>query len=221
MGRQKTALAAALLWAAPAVAEEQIEIRTYRVHHALFGDIGTLSDEIAREGESTRVVARADVKVELLGVTLHHVCAEWSETWHAGMLTYFRATTTRNGSTDSISGQHENGSFIVHVRGQAFHLPADIHPVHPWSLQFIRAKTLMSPESGRTFPADITDKGRQSIRIGGVSRSVRHYVQRSDTSNHLYFDDQGTLLLAEYRDITGKVSFTLQSDDAPRLASVR
>ncbi len=221
MGRQKTALAAALLWAVPAVAQEQIEIRTYSVHHALFGDIGTLSDEIAREGQSTRVVTRADVKVDLLGITLHHVRAEWRETWQAGMLMHFRATTTRNGSTDSIAGQHENGSFIVHARGQEFHLPTDIHPVHPWSLQFVRAKTLMSPESGRTSPADITDKGQQSIRIGGVSRSVHHYVQRSDSSNHLYFDDEGTLLLAEYRDITGKVSFTLQSDDAPHVASAR
>jgi len=221
MGRLKTALAAALLWAAPAVAEEQIEIRTYSAHPALFGDIVTLSDEIAREGHNTRVVTRADVRVDVLGITLHHVRAEWRETWQAGVLTHFRATTTRNGSTDSISGQHENGSFIVHAGGQEFHVPADIYPAHPWSLQFVRATTLMSPESGRTFPADIMDKGRQSIRIGGVSRSVRHYVQRSGTSNHLYFDDDGTLLLAEYRDITGKVSFTLQPDDAPHLASAR
>jgi len=221
MGVHKTALAAALLWAAPAVAQEKIEIRTYSIHHALFGDIGTMSDEIVEDGNNTRVLTRADVKVDLFGLTLHHVRADWSETWQGGMLRHFRATTTRNGSMESISGRHENGKFLVRAGERDFDVPADVHPVHPWSLQFVRAATLMSPESGQTFPANIADKGHQSIRIGGVSRQVRHYVVRSDTTNHLYFDDEGTLLLAEYRDITGKVSFTLQSADEPHVASAR
>jgi len=221
MGMHRTALAAALLWTVPAAAQEQAEIRTYNIHHALFGDIGRLSDEITQDGHDTRIVTRADVKVDLFGITLHHVRAEWSETWLGGMLRVFRATTTRNGSTESISGRHENGKFIVRAGGREFDVPADIHPVHPWSLQFVRAATLMSPESGEIFPANIADKGDKSIRIGGVSRHVRHYVVWSDTTNHLYFDDEGTLLLAQYRDITGNVSFTLQSADEQHVASAR
>ena len=209
-------LPAALLWTVPAAGQEQ-KLRTYTIHHAIFGDIGTLSDEITHDGASTRVVTRAEIKVYVLGMMLHHVRAEWHETWHADTLRDYRAITTRNGHTTSSSGQHEDGKFAFRTPKGKFTAPADIHPVHPWSLRFVRAATLISPESGRIFAADITDNEQRSIRLGGVSRSAHHYVLRSDTTNHLYFDDEGTLLLAEYRDITGKVSFALQSDGAPRL----
>ena len=218
---RRSVLAAALLWTGPAAAQDQVEVRTYAIHHALFGDIGALSDAIATEGQCTRVAARADVKVALLGLTLHQVRAEWSETWQGSFLMHVRATTTRNGSTTVISGEHEGGRFIVRSGGREFDAPADIHPVHPWSLRFVHAATLFSPESGEVFPARIANKGDASIRIGGVSRRVRHYVVSSDTTNHLYFDDEGTLVLAEYRDITGYVRFSLQSTARPHAASMQ
>lgn len=217
----KIALAASLLWANPVTAQEDPEIRTYQINHGLFGDIGRLSDEITHDEQRTRVVMRTDIRVDVLGVTLHHVSAEWEEVWQAGILRHFRATTTRNGSSESVIGRHENGKFVVRTGGREFDVPADVQPVHPWSLQFVNAVNLMSPESGQVFPADISDNGMQSIRIGAQSKRVRHYVVRADTTNHLYFDEDGTLLQAEFRDITGRVTLTLQSADAPRVASAK
>ena len=217
----RTALAVALLWSLPAAAQAPSEIRTYNIHHTLFGDIGKLSDEITQDGSTTRIVTRAEVKVDVLGITLHHVRAEWTETWQDGTLKDYCATTTRNGGTETVSGHHEAGKFVVRTSEREFDAPADVHPVHPWSLQFVHAATLMSPESGRLFPAKIEDKGEQSIRVGKTSRHVRHYVASFDTANHLYFDEDGKLLIAEYRDITGNVRFTLQSADEARVASAR
>ena len=220
MALSKAACAAALLWTIQAAAQEQAEIRTYDVHHALFGDIGTLSDEIIHDGAGTRIVTRAEIKVDLFGVTLHHVRADWSETWQAGTLRSFSAKTIRNRSTDSVSGRHEDGRFIVRAGEREFDAPAGVHPVHPWSIQFVHAATLMSPKSGQIFSAKIADKGYQSVRIGGVSRHVRYYVVSAGSTSHLYFDDDGRLLQAEYRDITGTVSFTLRSGAASQVASV-
>jgi hypothetical protein len=219
--RLYTIALASLLWAVPATAQEETETRTYEINHGLFGDIGRLSDEITQDGERTRVVMKADIRLDVLGMTLHHVSAEWEETWQAGILQHYRATTTRNGSSESVSGRHENGKFVVRAGAREFDAPADVQPVHPWSLQFVRAATLMSPESGQVFPADISDNGPQSIRIGTQSRRVRHYIVRADTTNHLYFDEDGTLLQAEFRDITGRVRLTLQSAAGPHVASAR
>ena len=217
----RTALAAALLWTAPAAGQERTEVRTYTIHHTIFGDIGTLSDEITHDGASARVVTRAEVKVAVLGLTLHHVRAEWSETWHEDTLRVYRATTMRNGNTTSISGRHEDGRFVVRTQQREFTAPADIHPVHPWSLRFVRAATLISPESGRIFPAAIEDKGAEAISIRGASHYVRHFVASFDSANHLYFDGDGVLVLAKYRDIAGSVSFTLQSPGDLAVASAR
>jgi hypothetical protein len=220
MRLSKIALAACLLWTIPATAQET-EIRTYQINHGLFGDIGRLSDEITQEGEKTRVVMKADIRVDVLGMTLHHVSAEWEETWQAGVLQHYRAKTTRNGSSETVSGRHQDGKFVVRAGAREFDAPAHVQPVHPWSLQFVRAVTFMSPESGQVFPANISDNGPQSIRIGTQSRPVRHYIVHADTTNHLYFDEDGTLLQVEFRDITGRVRLTLQSPDAPRVASAQ
>src|SRR5262249_33425493 len=91
--------------------------------------------------------------------------------------------------------------------------PVGVQPVNPWSLQFVRAETLMSPQSGRLFPADISDEGEGSIAIGRRNVHVHHYIVRSDIPNNLYFDDEGTLVSAQYRDFTGLVSFTLEIGD--------
>jgi hypothetical protein len=215
----KTTLAAVLLWAVPAAGQGETETRTYTIHHALFGDIGTLSDEITRDGPDTKVITRAAVRVTLLGLTLHRVSLEWSEVWHDEMLMDYRATTTRNGSTDSIAGHHEHGTFIVRTDQQEFAAPADVHPIHPWSLRFVRATHLMSPESGDVFATSIVDKGDESLVVRGTNRRVRHYIATFETVNHLYFDETGTLLLAEYRDITGKVRFVLQTPSETAVAS--
>src|SRR5262245_59613397 len=203
--------ASALLYTVPAVGQQQDEFRTYSIHHALFGDIGTLRDAIYREGSQTRGVTQVEVKVGVLGVTLHQFQADWSETWADEILMNYRAMTTRNGNAKTICGHQENGAFVVSIDERKFLAPSDIHPVHPWSLRFIRAATLISPESGRIFPASIVDKGDTWISIEGKRRSVHHYVALFEHANHLYFDDMGTLLLAEYRDITGSVKLTLQS----------
>jgi hypothetical protein len=217
----KAILLAVLGWTVPVAGQEQDEIRVYNIHHALFGDIGTLTDQIMREGLETRVATRAEVNVCVLGITLHRVQAEWSEIWHEDALKEYRAITMRNGRTTSISGQHKDGKFILRTQEREFTAPADIHPVHPWSLRFVRAATLISPESGRIFPASIVDGGDETISVGGAKRRVRHYVATFDNANHLYFDENGVLLFAEYRDIAGSVRFTLQATGERSVASVQ
>ena len=180
-----------------------------------------MSDEITQDGERTRVVTRTDIRVKLLGITLHHVRAEWEETWRAGALQQYRATTTRNGSSELVSGRHEDGKFIVRAGEREFDAPAEIQPINPWSLQFVRAAFFMSPESGDVFTANVMDKGVETMGIGGQRRRVRHYIVQTDTTSHLYFDEAGMLLQVEFRDITGRVRFTLQSGDEPRVASAR
>jgi hypothetical protein len=180
-----------------------------------------LTDEITQDGERTRVVTRVDIRVKLLGITLHRVRAEWEETWLAGALQQFNATTTRNGSSESVTGRHEDGKFIVQAGEREFDAPAEIQPANPWSLQFVQAVFFMSPESGEVFPANVKDKGFETIGIGGQSRRVRHYILQTDTTSHLYFDEAGTLLQVEFRDITGSVRFTLRSGEEPLVASAR
>src|SRR3954470_18596196 len=81
MKTSKALIALSLLAALPAAADERNEHLNYRIHHQLWGDIGTLTEDIRSDGPITKVTAGIDLHVALLGVTLHDAHGEWNEVW--------------------------------------------------------------------------------------------------------------------------------------------
>ena len=148
----KSLIALTLIFALPAAAEERSERLNYRIHHQLWGDIGTLSEEIRSDGTSTRVVTEIDVHVALFGFTLHDAHGQWNEVWQDGYLQQFDATTIADGTTEITEGRKAGGAFVIRAGKKRTEAPADVQPVNPWSLQFVHATTLMSPETGRLIP---------------------------------------------------------------------
>jgi uncharacterized protein DUF6134 len=213
----KTLLALSLLYALPAAAQEHSEQFHYRIHHLLWGDIGTIAEDVRHDGSSTRVVTKLDIHVALFGLTLHDAHGTWSETWEGGTLKEFHATTLVDGTTEITEGRNEGKVFAILAGTKRSEAPIDVQPVNPWSLQFVHAKTLMSPETGRLIPATSEDDGMISVQVGGSSERLHHYVVDAAGQHHLYFDADGTLVQFEFSDITGKATITL---DRPRAIAI-
>ena len=201
----------------PALAQERVEQHQYRVHHALFGDIGTLTHSIRSDGEDIRVSTRAEVRVQVLGVTLHHMRVAWDEDWQGERLRDFRGTTLRNGNTLSVHAWAENGRVTIATAERTELAPRGLQPINPWSPQLVHAAALMSPETGNIVPLPIADRGTEPLRLAnGASEPLRHLTVGA---NQFYFNAKGTLVKSEYGDITGAVTFTLLDTPAPRLAA--
>ena len=190
----------------PALAQERLEQHDYRVHHALFGDIGTLTHVIRSDGDDIRVSTRAEVRVRTLGVTLHHMTLAWDEAWRGGQLLEVRGTTIRNGNMMTVRAWTEGGHVTIATGEGTREAPVGLQPINPWSPQLAHAAALMSPETGKIVPLRLTDRGAESASKTAPGRPLQHY---SMGANDFYFDESGTLVRSQYSDITGTVSFTL------------
>jgi hypothetical protein len=204
------AFAAAVLCVPVAAgANESHEHLSYRVHHQLWGDIGMLTRDIARDEAMTTVETKIDVHVSLLGIALHDAHGTWREVWQGGRLQAVDATTHADGALEITRGSHEGNAFVIRAGSARIEAPADVQPVNPWSLQFVRATTLMSLESGRLMPAAVRDIGMESRALAGATALLHHYLVEADGVHHLYFDGTGRLVQVEFTDITGKATITL------------
>ena len=214
-------IALTLLVALPAAAQQRGEHLTYRIQHQLWGDIGTLTEDILSDGEVTKVTAGIDVHVAVFGITLHEVHGQWEEVWRDGCLQKFDATTIADTETEIIVGRRTDSMFVIRSGETRSEAPPDVQPVNPWSLQFVHASTLMSPETGRVFSAVVDDKGSAAVRLGGRVASLHHYVVKANGAHHLYFDPAGRLVRTEFADLTGHVSITLVPPEEITLAAAR
>jgi hypothetical protein len=201
------AFALAIL-ATPAAAQGHVQHIVYTVHHSLFGDVGTLTRDIKQDGEAVTISTRADVHVELLGVSLHRMQVAWDEAWSDGCLKDFRGRTVRNGETSTVHAWSDGAGYIVESDDGRKMAPSGLQPIAPWSIGVLEAAVLMSPESGKLYPASVQADGSQTLKIAGAVHRVEHYVLRAGSTNHLYFDEKGLLVASEYADITGKVTIS-------------
>jgi hypothetical protein len=214
-------IAFALVLALPAAAREHSERLTYRIQHQLWGDIGTLSQNIERDGTATKVTTDIAVHVSLFGITLHDAHGQWNEVWQDGGLQKFNATTIADGATETTNGRRVGDVFTIRAGNKRIEAPTDVQPVNPWSLQFVGASTLMSPETGRLIPAAIHDAGMASVTLQGSIARLHHYVVEADGTHHLYFDGDGTLVRFEFADLTGKAIATLAEPYGVAIADAR
>jgi hypothetical protein len=116
----------------------------------------------------------------------------------------------RNNETSIIHAWSDGAGYVVEGTSGRMAAPAGLQPIAPWSINIVEASMLMSPESGKLYPAAIQDEGFETLNVGGTMRRVRHYVLRAGSTNHLYFDEAGVLLGTEYADITGTVTISVK-----------
>jgi len=207
-----------MLCAAPASAGD-ITTLTYAVKHQLWGDIGKIRREIAAGAGEIRVTTEIDVRVSMLGVTLHDTHGRWREVWRSGFLHSLDAETRADGTLESVRAERDGGGLSVLAGGTRSSAPLEVQPANPWSPDIAHAQTLMSPETGRLFPAGVTDKGMETRVVSGTRMHLRHLVLDADGLHDLYFDPNGTLVQMAFSDITGRATISLAATAKRAFAS--
>jgi MFS family permease len=211
-------LAMAASAASPASAADQTRHMTYEIRHARLGHIGSLTQDITVAGDRTDVATRINVHASLFGVTLRRMQSEWHEQWQGERLRRFEGTTEADGTTSALSGEAGEEGFIIRKGDEIITAPIDVQPVNPWSLQFTRATTFMSPETARLSNAEIIDEGPETVKIDGRKADLRRYRATFEGEHELFFDDTGTLIRFAYSEFAGKVVVTLKNQET-RLAA--
>src|SRR3954451_8966423 len=139
----------------------------YRAIHSVFGDIGTYTNRIERDGDATVIRTTVHLDVHVLGVVLHREDAERVERWRGNMLREFHGTTTVNGVATAVDGKADGNAFVIDSPRGRIMAPATIRPSNPWSSDFLGTSMMMLTDTGEIEPVRVTGGEPASVNIEG------------------------------------------------------
>jgi MFS family permease len=184
---------AGMVWTSEAGAVQLEPVRThkYSISHPLFGDIGTLQQEIRSEGDGTIVESRLTIVVQAFSfIVLREIEARCREAWLRQQLVSYSCVTRDDGELTEISGHAENGRFVVTGPTGKNDGPADIRPLSPWSIAFTRCRFVIAAGSGKTEQVSIQRGPDQRIEVAGQTVQVRHFIANGDEEFELWYDSR-------------------------------
>jgi len=181
-----------------------------RVKHARYGDIGTYSNTVERDGDTTTVLTEVHLKVSLLGIVLHREDAQRQERWRANRLVFFHGVTTTNGKPLEISGEARGSGFVIASPHGTQTAPPDIHPANPWSANFLQSATMMHVDTGVVEPVRVTGGAEANVTLDGASLPTRRYEIDGTTRYRIWLSEAEQVpVMFSVDDDTGLVTFTL------------
>ena len=194
MGRFAQSMAAALICfgalgvATAGRAETPMGVFTYTIHAEEFGEVGVFTNVVRREGASIIVESRTEIAVKMFFVTVFHFSATSTAVWEQGRIIQYDAFTDDDGRTSQVSMHADGEQLVIDRAAGRVVVPAGVYPHNPWNIGILGARAIMSPKSGRLFPAKISGGQTEDIeRAAGISKTVTYRID-TDRRTWVWYD---------------------------------
>jgi len=204
-------LLAAMAMSAPALCATPQRL-VYEVQHSRYGTIGTYTNAVETNGDTTTVTTEARIRVSLLGVVLYRQDASRQERWNDGRLVSFRGETRTNGRIVELNGAADGNSFVLNSPEGAIVAPASVRIANPWSPDILRSDVIFTPDRGRLENVQVKESEEAPVTIDGRTVSTKRYeIVRLDGEKRyeIWLDKQGTPVRFIFFLRNGTVTFTL------------
>jgi Domain of unknown function (DUF6134) len=209
---------AAVLFASPYPAAGAQYNLDYRVSHSLYGDVGTYSNVVETDGDTTTVTTNLDIKISILGLVAYRRSGHRVETWMGDRLVHFQGTSRLNGKAVELSGAAQGNEFVLTAPNGKVSAPASIRVANPWTANTLNGDTILIPDDGVIRKARLTDVGETPVTIQGRDIRARKYdVALVGTAKHyqVWFDAANTPVMFRVFDSDGICTFTLNGPKPP------
>src|SRR4051812_28301012 len=166
-------LAACALVIQAAAAHADVRKFTYQVRHSSYGNLGTYTNTVDRNGPNVTVATEGHISVGMFGLAFYRQDFSRLEHWQNGRLVAFHGTTKVNGRENEVSGMAEGDHFVVSSPNGTFTAPANVRIANPWSGEVIRGDTLITPDRGLVENVRISVDMDDPVTVGGKSIPAR------------------------------------------------
>ena len=202
---------AAMVWSVSAAAEPPAGTYVYQINHSRYGEIGTHTITLSRNGASTVAAVKLRIQVKALFVTLHRESAERTETWRGGKLVGYASTTKENGKFIKVTAKEERGQLVIESPDGKNSTPLGVVPTNPWNIAIVKAKKVLDTKTGKIKNVlSVKPAGEETITAMGKPMKATKYLFESDVKRELWYGPGGKLLkFRVFRD-GNAVSFTLK-----------
>jgi hypothetical protein len=199
----------AIAGAAPALAGPQVY--TYSIVHPIYGKIGTLTDTIDRNSETTQIDARLRIAVKFLGIVVSRQTTDTTEIMHGDRLVSLQSVTEKDGRHFEVHGQIQGGQFVVNATAGSFAGPTTIAPSDPWVLKRTGEQTVVFTDTGRITNMYISGGDYDRVSVNGASVSARHFIVMGDKRQEVWLDDRGIPVMFRTVEDGTPIDFVLQN----------
>jgi hypothetical protein len=203
------AASAAVVFCAPATAADKL---VYQVHHSKYGNIGTYTNTIEKEGDATTVTTQGEIKVAILGVVLYRQDILRVEKWDGDRLVSFHGVTTVNGKPMEVNGTAEGDHFKVATPTGSFTAPLTVRMANPWSSNVLKGDMVMTPDRGVLENVKIVSGGDTQVALGSRTVKAKQYeIDRMDGQKRyeIWLDERGTPVKFNLVNAQGTITFSL------------
>jgi Family of unknown function (DUF6134) len=173
--------------AGPAYSQEQTY--SYSVVHPLYGTVGTFTQSIARNGDTTRIDGQLRVAARILGITVHREEGDHIEIFRGDRLVSLLSVTTTNGTRLDVRGEAKGDHFVVTTLTGDLEAPGDIAPSDPWALKQVGVGTVVSTKTGRIIPTRVTGGELAMVSLQGELVATRHFVAHGEKEQEIWMND--------------------------------
>jgi hypothetical protein len=201
--------AAALFTTAPASAADKL---VYQVQHSKYGNIGTYTNTIEKNGDATTVTTQGEIKVAILGVVLYRQNILRVEKWDGDRLVSFHGVTTVNGKPFEVNGTAEGDHFKVATPNGSFSAPLAVRMANPWSPNVLKGDMVMTPDRGILENVKVVGGNDTQVALGSRTVTAKDYeIRRTDGQKRyeVWLDDKGTPVKFDMVNAQGTVTFSL------------
>src|SRR5262249_41091133 len=106
----------------------------YVVKHPRYGNIGSYTETIDKEPDTTRLSSELRVAVKILGIVVHREETSATAIWRNARLAFVRSVTKINSVRTDVSGAIDRNVFKVQSASGTETAPNGVKPSDPWAL---------------------------------------------------------------------------------------
>jgi Domain of unknown function (DUF6134) len=215
-GISGVALVAGCVLAVPAdSARAAPQTYLYQVEHPTYGNIGTYTNTVSRDGDNVEVRTQVHIAVKVLGIRLFHQDADRTEEWENGRLVSFQSDTDDNGKKIDVNGRAQDGGFVISSPLGQISAPPQVHPSNPWAPQVLETDMMMSSKTGKVIPVAVKNTGETSVTFDGRTMKLHQFFVDSDKHQIVWVDDEGIVQAFQTEEQGTRINFVLKHRPVP------
>ena len=168
------------------------EVYTYHVIHPTYGDIGTYTNVVDRNGDDANVQTELKVAVRKIGIVVYRQEARRAEHWRNDKLVSFQGVTVTNGDKLEVRGEARGNGFAITTPSGTVLAPGNVHPSNPWSAMVLNTDYMMSTKTGRLINVRVSGGEEEAVALNGNTMRLHQYEIVGDKHQFVWLDGHGT-----------------------------
>jgi hypothetical protein len=201
------------------------ETHEYRVEHALYGTIGTLSNAVSRSGDTVEVETRVHIVVKVFGMVIYRQEAHRQERWRSDRLVKYRSVTSTNGNRIEVQAETNGKELVIRSPQGTTVAKGRVRTSNPWSADILDSDLLMSAKTGELAKTEVAGSRAVEMTLGGKARELRQFETAGDDPQIVWLGEDGVpvafrteeqgmavdFVSTRYQELTGEIRRVLRA----------